>query len=231
VADHAEKPAIEEAKDGEPTVLIKIVTSSNGFPVELVYETPAAHIGALGRVTGQLPSPDMVVTQSQWDVYLPQGLQYGEPTSNMEQGVPAQAVSAQDMKSALASAHDNAALPALRIEVPTSGVRYSFNKIYANRSDEAAEFSVPYSSHGGAWLARLLALLGTSLFWLGLLWLQRPLPRQRALASTLSGAALVLAAIGWFGVSTAWPVIGSLLLVAGYGLRWLIANRPRAATA
>jgi hypothetical protein len=231
VANHAEKPAIEDGKDGEPTVLIKIVTSTNGFPVELVYETPAEHIRALGRVTGQLPSPDMVVTQSQWDVYLPQGLRYGEPVSNMEQGAPAQAVSAQDMKSALANAHENSALPPLRIEVPTAGVRYSFSKIYANRSDEPAEFSVPYSSHGGAWLARLLALLGTTLFWVGLLWMQRPELRRRALGATIGGAALVLAALGWFGVSTGWPVTWSLLLAAGYALRWVIANRPRTAAA
>ncbi|HKU39094.1 MAG TPA: hypothetical protein VJR89_13125, partial [Polyangiales bacterium] len=39
VADRAEKPALEETKAGEPIVLIKIVTSTDGFPVELIYET------------------------------------------------------------------------------------------------------------------------------------------------------------------------------------------------
>ncbi|HMI94346.1 MAG TPA: hypothetical protein VK509_23400, partial [Polyangiales bacterium] len=232
VANRAEKPAIEESKDGEPTVLIKIITSTEGFPVELVYETPSESIGALGRVAGRLPSPDMVVTQSSWDVYLPVGLQYGEPTSNMELAAAATAVSAEDMKSAIANSQQNAALPALRIEVPTSGVRYSFTKIYANRSSEAAEFSVPYSSRGGAWFARVLAVLGTTLFWLGL-WtlMQQPLRRRPALAGTLGGALLVLSAIGWFGVSTAWPLLWSLLLVCSFGLRWLLANRPRTATA
>jgi hypothetical protein len=230
VANRAEKPAIEEAKDGEPIVLIKIITSTEGFPVELVYETPSEHISTLGRVTGRLPTPDMVVTHSSWDVYLPVGLKYGEPASNMEQGASAQAVSAEDMKSALAAGKQNAALPPLRIDVPTSGVRYSFSKIYANRSDDAAEFSVPYSSHGGAWFARLLAVLGTTLFWLGL-WrlLQQASDRRVALGSTVGGAVLVLSAIGWFGVSTAWPVVWTLLLVAGFGLRWLLAARLRAA--
>jgi len=232
VANRAEKPAIEEAKDGEPTVLIKIITSTEGFPVELVYETPSESIGALGRVAGRLPTPDMVVTQSSWDVYLPVGLQYGEPTSNMELGAAPTVVSGEDMKSAVANTQQNAALPPLRIVVPTAGIRYSFTKIYANRSSEAAEFSVPYSSRGGAWFARVLAVLGTTLFWLGLwMLMQQPLRRRQALAATLGGAALVLGAIGWFGVSTAWPVVWSLLLVAAVGLRWLLANRPRTATA
>ena len=232
VANRAEKPAIEEAKDGEPTVLIKIITSTEGFPVELVYETPSEHIAALGRVTGQLPSPDMVVTNSSWDVYLPIGLQYGEPASNMEQNASGQAVTREDMKSALENARQHTALPPLRIEVPASGVRYSFNKIYANKSREAAEFSVPYSSRGGAWFARVLAVAGTSLFWLGLLWLaQGALPRRRALASTLSGTVLVLVAIGWFGVSTGWPLVWTLLLISGYALRQVIASRPRTAAA
>ena len=55
------------------------------------------------------------------------------------------------MKSALAVNPQNAALPPLRIDVPTSGVRYSFSKIYANRSDDAAEFK--------AWKERTAAYL------------------------------------------------------------------------
>jgi hypothetical protein len=232
VAGRAEKPAIEEAKDGAPTVLIQIITSNEGFPVELVYETPSESIASLGRVTGRLPSPDMVVTNSSWDVYLPVGLQYGEPSSNMEQGASAQAVSSEDMKSALESKQPSAALPPMRIDVPTSGLRYSFSKIYANRSSDPAEFSVPYSSRGGAWFARILAVGGTTLFWLGLwLLLQNAARRRQALASTVGGATLVLVAIGWFGVSTGWPVVWTLLLAAGYGVRWVLVNRPRAATA
>jgi hypothetical protein len=48
-------------------------------------------VRALGTISGRLPKPDMVVTQSRWDVFLPDGLSYGTPDSNMdvvEKGVP-----------------------------------------------------------------------------------------------------------------------------------------------
>jgi hypothetical protein len=230
VAERAEKPAIEESKSGEPTVLIKIITSTEGFAVELVYETPAETISGLGRVRGTLPNPDMVVTHSQWDVYLPVGLQYGEPTSNMEKGPEPVAVSAADIKSALA-ARQSSALAPLRIEVPTSGVRFSFSKVYANRSQDPAEFSVPYSSRGGAWLAHLLALFGTALFWGGLFALRDVRLRRTALASTLLGALLVVVTTGWFGVASAWPVLFSLLALGVLGLRRVLATRSPAAAA
>jgi hypothetical protein len=231
VAGRAEKPAIEEAKDADPTVLIKIINSSEGFPVELVYETATERIGALGRVRGSLPNPDMVVTRSSWDVYLPFGLQYGDPESNMEQGAQGEAGSADWMKSALAARAQNAAVPPLRFDVPTSGVRYTFNKIYANHSEQAASFSISYNSRGGAWLARLMALCGTTLFWLGMVLLPTPSRRRVALGLTAGGGVLVLLAVGSFGVSLAWPVLFSLVLGAASGLRWLIANRPRSVAA
>src|SRR5262249_34861581 len=160
------------------TVLIKIINSTEGFPVELVYETATERIGALGRVRGSLPKPYMVVTRSSWDVYLPFGLQYGDPESNMEQGPQGQAVSADATKAAPAARAQHAARPPLRIDVPPSGVRYTFNKIYANRSEKAASFSISYNSRGGAWLARLMALVGTTLFWLGIMMLPTPSRRR-----------------------------------------------------
>lgn len=216
----------------DPEPLIKIITSSDGFPVELVYETPVASIGALGRIEGRLPNPDMVVTHSAWDVYLPAELQYGEPSSNMEQKSGVVEASAADMKNTLASSRQNAALAPLRIDVPAQGVRYSFSKLYANRASEPAEFSVPYSSHGGAWLARLVSLFGTTLFWAGLLLLlQNSSSRRAALASAALGSMLVLGAGSSLGVSVAWPLVWSLVLLGAFGLRWLIANRPRTAAA
>jgi hypothetical protein len=173
----------------------------------------------------------MVVTHSAWDVYLPVGLQYGEPISNMEQQSGAITASAEDMKSALAGAHPNAALAPLRIEVPAQGVRYSFSKLYANRASDPAEFVVPYSSHGGAWLARLVSLCGTTLFWVGLLLLQNSIKRRAAFAGIGFGAVLALTAGSVLGVSIAWPLLWSLVLLCTFGLRWLIANRPRTAAA
>lgn len=191
---------------------------------------PSEKIGALRRLAGRLSSPDMVVTHSSWDVYLPVGLPYGEPSTNMELGAAATAVTAEAMKSASRPLGRTARCRRCASRCPPPACAYSFSKIYANCSREAGEFSVPYSSRGGAWFARVLAVLGTSVFWLGV-WvlLQRPLRRRPALAGVVGGAALVLAAIGWLGVSTAWPVIWSIFLAGVYGLHWLIANHARTA--
>ena len=40
-------------------------------------------LGTLGRISGQLPQPDMIVTRSNWSVYLPDSFRYGTPSSNL----------------------------------------------------------------------------------------------------------------------------------------------------
>jgi hypothetical protein len=233
VAERAEKPAIEQAAGEEPVVLIKIINSSDGFPVELVYETKVAQIGALGRVSGHLPTPEMVVTHSEWDVYLPEGMKYGEPDSNMTNGARAEAIGQDALRSALSARKGAVVAEPLRIEVPTSSVRFSFSKIYANRSSEPASFSVSYNSTGGAWLARLLAMFGVALFWSGLAMLVLRPARNRtaALGCVVAGAVLTGTALGSFGVGLALPLLTSLACIAGLGLRMLLASRPRSATA
>jgi hypothetical protein len=82
-----EKPA--DASDGSddpdiaPEILIKVINSVQGFPVEIIYTTPASNMHSLGRVTAHLPRPDMVVTRSHWDLYMPDRFHYGTPTTNM----------------------------------------------------------------------------------------------------------------------------------------------------
>lgn len=231
VAGRVEKPAIEEHPKQGPTVLIKIVTSTEGFPVELVYETPAEPIGSLGRVTGTLPSPDMVVTRTAWDVFLPEGVQYGEPESNMEPGVRGERVDGAAVEAALTSQPPGAAPEPLRVRVPAAGVRYAFSKIYANRSKEPARFTLAYHSAGGAWLARLLALAGVALLGLGgMAWTQGARPRVMVALSG-AGAALLVLAHGVLDVGLGWSLLGALLLLAVLGGRWVVVHRPRPAAA
>jgi hypothetical protein len=226
VANRAEKPALEETKQGEPNVLIKIITSTDGFPIEMVYEMPAEPMGAIGEISGRLPNPDMVVTQSAWDVYLPAELQYGEPSSNMEPRSGVSVASAADMQKALASSRQSAALSPLRIEVPTQGVRYSFSKVYANSSNEPAAFALQYSSHAGAWIARVLSLFGAGMFWVGLWWLQAG-NKPGAVFAAGSGAVIVIIAGSVLGVSSVWPLVGTVILLCVFSLRWVISARPR----
>jgi hypothetical protein len=231
VAGRAERPALDEAKDGHPIVLVKIINSTEGFPVELIYETPVAQLGSLGRIQGELPAPQMVVTHTRWEVYLPEGLQYGEPTTNLDPQAQAEPIARAEMAGALAAEHaSGSSAEPLRIEVPAAGVRYAFSKLYANRAAEAARFSLPYSSRGGAWLARLLALAGTGLFWAGLFLLVWGGRRRVGLALSVGGGALVLAALSAVGVSAAWPLVASLLGLVAVGLRWVMTQRPGAST-
>jgi hypothetical protein len=165
-------------------------------------------------------------------VYLPEGIQYGEPDGNMTRGAGGEAIDAQAVTAALWAHKSAAVAEPMRIDVPTSSVRYSFSKIYANRSSEPAAFSVPYNSRGGAWLARLLAVFGVALFWTGLaLLLRGGRNRSAALTTLVAGAVLATISLGSFGVGLAWPLLASIACIAGVGLHWLIANRPRSAAA
>ena len=61
-----------------------ILVRCEGFPVELIYAIPGSKIRGLGSVRAVLPRPDILVTESIWNVFLPAAMSYREPTSNME---------------------------------------------------------------------------------------------------------------------------------------------------
>ena len=73
-------------------VLVKMINSARGFPVDIVYATPIQEIDGLGKVSSRLPRPDMVVTHSRWDVFLPIGPRYYAVDSNMDLIQPARLV-------------------------------------------------------------------------------------------------------------------------------------------
>ena len=135
--------------------------------------------------------------------------------------------SAADMQKAVMRPGQNTTLAPLRIEVPTQGVRLSFSKVYANRANEPAEFTLPYSSQRGAWIARIASLLGTVLFWAAIGWLLQTNKRS-AVFIACGGALLVITAGSVLSVSSVWPLIGTLGLACAFGLRWMISARTRA---
>lgn len=226
-----EKPALQtDDTKGPPSVLIKIINSAKGFPVDVVYATPISRVRALGTIGATLPRPDLVVTRSHWDVYLPDGLSYGAADANMD--VIAERVSVgREAMAAAAFANDSQ----LRISVPAAGVRYSFEKLYANQTDDDPRFSVPYASGGGAALAEILTLLGGLLF-AGGLWLRirrdpRVPPRMSGGAAT-AGAVLLALTVGY--LRTSGVLLSCVVAVAGAVLlaRAVVAHlrRRRAAT-
>jgi hypothetical protein len=232
-----EKPAISNNGNGNgsghgpPEILIKVINSVAGFPVELIYATPVNEMGRFGRVSAQLPRPDMVVTRSHWDLYLPAQYRYGKPTTNMDLVSDGTAVSRDQLDAEMSVASRANATPQLaplHIEVPTSGMHFSFEKLYANQSEEDAAFSMPYTSRLGATLGQTLALLGTALFWAGIAIAVRrkgPIDERQALALAAVGAILLLLPITYLQTSATPPVVLSVLLVMGgaafYGRDWL----------
>jgi hypothetical protein len=249
-----ETPALAaDSDDDEPAVLVNIIHSTEAFPVELVYATRVSSIGAFGRIRGELPRPDMIVTRSRWEVFLPRGVDYGAPRADLtlvEAGVPV---------TAEALSLDRANLAGLPIAVPTEGVRFTFEKLYAGPSGDAEELSIPYTSGAGSVLTLSASLLGTLLLWLALLGtlmvryrsfalVEQVLGPEHALATyrtpeegatrvalsrgavvalaTMAGAGalLLMASVGYLAASVA-PVVGlSLVMFAAGGV---VAFRDR----
>ena len=145
-----EKPAISsnggpESNGHAPEILIKVINSVQGFPVELIYATPVAEMSRLGRESAHLPRPDMVVTRSRWDIYLPDRFRYGTPTTNMDLVANGVQMTREAMQAEMAAVDRAATVPQqlqpLQIDVPSSGIHYAFEKLYANQAENEASSS------------------------------------------------------------------------------------------
>jgi hypothetical protein len=236
-----EKPALEEGPGGEGAglrVLVKMINSTDGFPVEMVYATVVPRVASLGEISGELPRPDMVVTHSRWDLFLPEGPRYGLPESNMDLLLPGVDVARSGMEALLSRDGDEGraaqSQQPLRIRVPTRGVHFAFEKLYANQGEEPTFVRVGYASAGGGRLAGLLSVLGALLLgvgafalWGGLMRVGRPI----ALGAILAGAAALTAALGYLRADVMPPLWTTLAVVlaasAAHAARgWLRARRP-----
>jgi hypothetical protein len=114
--------------------------------------------------------------------------------------------------------------------VPTAGIHYAFEKLYANQSDQDAWIALPYASSGGAILGRLFGALGTLLFWLGLAMFLRLDPRlpafsPRASLGVASSGLLVLIGVSRYGVGMVPALLVSMAVVSAAA----IAHRRRLA--
>ncbi len=164
-----EKPARTDDDDGR-WHLIQIIHQTRPFPVEVIYQTPATPIQGLGRIRGRLPKPKILVTESRWDVFVPRGVTYHKPRGTMEVVATAKPVAEKELEElkAAPSAQDQHLDP-LRLMVPTTGLRFSFEKLYANQSDDDIGFEIPYATGLGGSMGRFGMLVGTLFLWLGLL--------------------------------------------------------------
>jgi hypothetical protein len=201
-----------------------MINSTNAFPVEIVYATPVGALSFFGAIDLNLPRPDMVVTNTRWDLFLPQGPDYRAPDSNMDilqSGRPVNPEVAARL--ALARTADALELygQPLRINVPQRGIHFSFEKLYATQAPEDPFVRIGYTSASGYRLGELLGLAGIVLVWAGIFALgstQIAVPRRAAIAAMGAGGLMVLIAIGPLGASVMMIAFVAIMLAAGFGI-------------
>lgn len=168
----AEKPAHASNSDsdkGQQDILIKMLNSATGFPVEVIYATPIDQMGLFGSVAAQLPQPDMVVTHSHWDVYLPIGPNYQAVETNMNVVTANQRVNPRNVTKNIELDAKYGATQVgkpLRMTVPQQGIQYSFEKLYANQSNSHAKFQIRYASSSGNHVGLLISVISVLMIWL-----------------------------------------------------------------
>jgi hypothetical protein len=232
VNGHAQKPAFAQsdnpgAKEDTRDVLIKMINSATAFPVELVYATRGDAMRNFGRIAGELPRPDMIVTHSNWDVYVPAAPRYGEPRTNMEILAARLLTSVKDASRELLAgtvANVISGEP-LHIELPTQGLLYRFAKLYANQSAEDAHFTLRYVHRSAGFAGLWISLLATVAIWAGIVLMgtgkglfptpaQYKLPPYAPWALLLGGVAVAALSMTLLGASVMPASILSLAIAA-----------------
>ena len=222
----AQKPAFAAGKEkGSRDVLIKMINSATAFPVELVYATRNRSMATFGRIEGFLPRPDMIVTHTNWDVYVPSAPSYATPRTNMELltgngSGPIKVATAALLRDVMANVITG---EPLHIELPTQGVLYRFAKLYANQAKEDAYFSLRYVHQKAGFAGLWISLLAAAAVWAGiiLMGIKYPgAPRQLPTALLAGGAVMLSVSVLLLGASVV-PASILSLLVASAVVAWL----------
>ena len=220
------KPARTDSLPGEDdhTVLIRMINSANAFPVEIVYATPVSALGFFGAVDLNLPRPDMVVTYTRWDLFLPQGPDYRQADTNMDvlrSGRPVNPeVAAKLALARTADALESYGQP-LRIHVPQRGMHFAFEKLYATQAPEDPRVRIGYTSAAGYRLGEAMGLLGILLVWGGIFLLssaQTAMPRQAVFTGIGAGGVMIVLAVGPLGAPITLVAVAALGMAAGFGI-------------
>lgn len=219
------KPARTTEEDGVEWHLLKIIHSTRPFPVELIYESPARPIRGLGTIHAALPRPEILVTHTRWDLYVPDGVRYGQPGGVMDlvnAGTPITSADLDGEINRLGAGASAQVMEPLRLSVPTAGLHFAFEKLYANRGPEATFITLPFASGRGRTLGRLASLTATLLLWLGLAAILRRKPRLGLPMCVAGGLVLTVLSIRYqldLGPALWLSLLLGLAVAAVYGYR------------
>jgi len=221
----AEKPAHSDSVDNQQ-VLIKMINSVEGFPVKIVYASPVDPFRSLGQISSRLIRPDMVVTHTYWDVFLPAGNHYQLPRSNMQvvsQGTPVNPIEFRHNSDTREFNLNGQPLP---ISVPTQGIHFAFEKLYANQAPQDPQFTIRYASMQTGELGKLIGILSVLLIWIGIITLGSKrfnLSKYLSAGLIALGVALLVVAIGPIGSGVLMPASLALLIALLLG-GWITVN-------
>ena len=205
VNDRPQKPAFAaDTDENSRDVLIKMVNSTSAFPVELVYATRSKGMDTFGRVQGFLPRPDMIVTHTNWDVYVPAAPRYSTPKTNMELvsgngPSPVKVATAGLLRDVMVNVITG---EPLHIELPTQGVLFQFAKLYANQAKEDAYFTLRYVHQRASFAGLWISLLSAIAIWAGIILIgmnYTNVARQVPMALVAGGAVTLILSITLLG--------------------------------
>jgi hypothetical protein len=236
VDGRAEKPA--RAGDSENAVLIKMINSTSGFPVEIVYATEGAPMAMIGTLSGRLPRPDMIVTHTRWDVFLPAAFRYRKPAGTLDIVMAGRSVDPSTLTDIGQSGNERiqGGQP-LRISVPTQGIQFSFEKLYANQAPEDAGFTIAYIPAEIAQFGWIASIAGVLLIWLGIFGLgSNRMARALAITCVALGGLLVLGSIVYLesdptlaaALTLAIALLAGLVFLVRRWLDWRKDHLPQA---
>lgn len=237
-AQLAGQPVKPARGDKPSTVLVPLLNSSASFVVELVFATTIGDVGFVGSFGGELPVPDIVETRTRWDVYLPEGLDYGTVKSSLTLdqapahtevrfSAEATAAATADGKSGETSNSAVVGPAALRLDVPRRGVHLRLTGLLANQGRQRAAFTIGFNGAGASALgALLMTLAGLLLMGLALRLLGFGLVPPPRVWVGVGIAGLGLGVMGGtvLGTSWAWGFLG-VALAAGAQLVRALSRR------
>jgi len=226
--------SMEQSNDPD-TILINLSKSQASLFVDMVYATPSEKLDMYGAINMNLPVPDLLVNQTNWDLYLPVGLEYYGIDTNMNilaqqrySNPRSNTLSAKQTESnTIINAFDSES----ELTMPSQGIHYAFDRLYANQMQEPTRFSIYYASEFGYKMAERISVIAVIFVWVGLLALRfskPPLNQSTAYTILVIGIVSLAFTLTFLHADSLIPTIVAIVGSLAY-VYFLIVQQRRAA--
>lgn len=205
---------VKPASDEKGAILVPLLNASEPFEVVLVYLVRGEPLGISGEIEGALLVPDLVETESTWEVFLPDDVVWGEVDTRMTVAAAHEHIVATELegpgaKVTGATAAGESGVAPLGIRVPERGHRIVLKSLLSNQGSERATMRVSYRTGGLGGLGAALVFGGVFALGLLALRLSAKVATPRAVSVGVGVAALVAIVVGHvhFGASPVWALV------------------------